>query len=357
VKETQAKAVSEFIARAAGASTQLEIISMSEMKGGESKENWLLELELEGGQYNGRQKFVLRVDEQKLMPYSHNCVQEFHALEALHKAGVKVPAPLFLCEEVDVYPNPFFVMERIAGKSQGERLVAELSNTDEGNELVEEVATSLATIHKIKPPQEDLIFLETPPESPALKAIEDCYGYLDRLTADSDAFSYPVIEWGIRWCQQNLPKKSDIVLCHGDYRLNNMMVSDGHLTGIIDWEYVTWSDPHEDIANFCAKFSRFGAYDMVAGGLANLEVFSEAYQKESKREVDMDRFNWWKVMVNLRRALVCIEYGRRHQTGLYVSLDLALTTHSVAALELEVLSLIDRIERAVIVQEKEAESA
>ncbi|RAK97506.1 uncharacterized protein BO80DRAFT_482083, partial [Aspergillus ibericus CBS 121593] len=31
-----------------------------------------------------------------------------------------------------------------------------------------------------------------------------------------------------------------IVFTHGDFRLANIMVHDGHVTGIVDWEYSGW---------------------------------------------------------------------------------------------------------------------
>ena len=63
--------------------------------------------------------------------------------------------------------------------------------------------------------------------------------------------------------------------------------------------------------------------------------------------MDEDRLAWWEIFVNVRRALTCVDYGRRHLKGTDPSIDLALITHSVAELELETLSLIDRQDRIV----------
>eukprot|EP01035_Chromulina_nebulosa_P049233 gene49233-66860_t len=36
------------------------------------------------------------------------------------------------------------------------------------------------------------------------------------------------------------------------------MVNATGLTGILDWEFAAWGDPHEDIGWLCARCWRFG---------------------------------------------------------------------------------------------------
>jgi aminoglycoside phosphotransferase (APT) family kinase protein len=38
--------------------------------------------------------------------------------------------------------------------------------------------------------------------------------------------------------------KHDIVLTHADFRPANIIVKDGHVTGIIDWEMAGWYPEH-----------------------------------------------------------------------------------------------------------------
>ncbi len=347
--------IAEFIARSAGASTDVEVQNVTSMRIGESKQNWLFELELSGGKYDGKQRFVVRMQAESPLQYTHTCLNEFNLLNVLQEKGIPAPEALYYTEDDQITPLPLFVMKRVAGRASAERVVAELGGSDDGDKLVDGLAAVLAKTHKIRPPNEELVFLGASPDSPAKRAIDNCYMYLDNLMENSAASAYPALEWGLRWLSNNLPPKEDIVLCHGDMRISNVMVLDKELTGILDWEYAEWSDPHEDLATFMAKNARYGAYDRVAGGVSNREVFLEAYTKHSKQKVDESRLLFWEIMANVKRALVCVELGRRHMSGLSVSLDLALMTHTVGHCELEILSLIDRAERALDKEEQPSE--
>ena len=53
------------------------------------------------------------------------------------------------------------------------------------------------------------------------------------------------------------------------------------LTGILDWEFAGWGDPHEDIGWFCCKGWRFARLDREAGGIAERAPFYRGYEGES----------------------------------------------------------------------------
>src|SRR5262249_57225923 len=91
----------------------------------------------------------------------------------------------------------------------------------------------------------------------------------------------PVLEWGIRWLEAHLPPPIDPVLCHRDFRTGNYMLDGAKLTGILDWEFTGWSDPHEDIGWFCSKGWRFARLDREAGGIADRVPFYHGYQAEA----------------------------------------------------------------------------
>ena len=68
-----------------------------------------------------------------------------------------------------------------------------------------------------------------------------------------------MLEWTLRWLEKHAPSTGETVLCHRDFRTGNYMVNDGKLTGVLDWEFAGWGDPHEDVAWFCARCWRFSA--------------------------------------------------------------------------------------------------
>ena len=320
----------DFLTDEAGGA--VEITDLRRLPGGAIQENWLLDISVADGEWAGDHELVLRLDAASTVAASHGRAEEFLLLKEAHRAGVTVPAPCLLGAGGDILGRPFYVMHRVTGEAAGHRLVKQ----GPMEALVRELGRELARIHSITPPREALSFLAVPDVSPALDAVARYRRYLDDLGA-----ARPALEWGLRWLQRNAPGKSEIVLCHRDFRTGNYMVEDGRLTGILDWEFAGWGEPEEDIAWFCAKCWRFGAVDREAGGIAPREPFTEAYEEASGRTLDASRVAYWEVMAHVRWAVIACQQAARHLSGAEESLELALTQHVVPELELEVLRLTE----------------
>jgi len=185
----------------------------------------------------------------------------------------------------------------------------------------------------------DLDFLPLPGAAPALHRIATYRGYLDELPDPN-----PTLEYALRWLELRAPVTVDLVLCHADFRTGNYMVDGDRLTGILDWEFAAWSDPMEDIAWFCARCWRFGAWEREAGGIGEREAFYHGYEAESGRAVDRDAIPYWEVMAAVRWAVIALQQGERHLSGGEESLELALTGLRAPEMELDVLMDIARIE-------------
>lgn len=46
----------------------------------------------------------------------------------------------------------------------------------------------------------------------------------------------------------SVPRQQRTVITHGDYRLSNLLVRDGRITAVLDWELCTLGDPLADLA-------------------------------------------------------------------------------------------------------------
>jgi aminoglycoside phosphotransferase (APT) family kinase protein len=329
-------ALAAWLKEAAGAD-DLRVVSLEKLSGGAIQENWGLTVETGGA----RRDWVLRTDAPSGVSTSHSRPQEFALLMAAHEAGVTVPEPLFLCEDGTVLGKPFYVMDRVAGRAEGHVLVRDDAVLAGGDGLVERLGRELARIHAIRPPRPDLDFLPMPDLPPALARIATYRGYLDELPDPN-----PPLEFALRWAELRAPESREIVLCHSDFRTGNLMVDNGALTGVLDWEFASWSDPMEDVAWFCARCWRFGAWNREAGGLGSREAFYRGYEAESGRKVDRDVIPYWEVMAAVRWAIVALQQGERHLTGGEESLELALTGLRAPEMELDALMDIAAIEGA-----------
>ncbi|MAF95258.1 MAG: phosphotransferase family protein [Rhodospirillaceae bacterium] len=318
----------DFLAKAA--ESAVTITDFRRLPGGAVQENWLLDITVAGGEWAGDHNLVLRRDAASSVAASHGRGEEFQILKMAHEAGVTVPTPCLMVEDAAVIGGPFFIMHRLSGEAAGHRLVKRPADDAPARALGEE----LAKIHVICPQGEALSFLALPQASPALDAVARYRLWLDDLGA-----ARPALEWGLRWLELKAPEKADIVFCHRDFRTGNYMVDGGQLTGILDWEFAGWGEPEEDLAWFCARCWRFGAYGREAGGIADRKPFFDAYEQASGRTIDPVRVTFWQVMAHVRWAVIACQQAARHVSGGEESLELALTAHVVPELELEVLRL------------------
>ena len=273
-----------------------------------------------GGPSAGRHDLVLRKDAPSGVAASHSRVREFALLRVAWKGGVLVPEPLWLCEDEAVLGQPFYVMRRLPGTAAGHLLVKADGPVADGEALAGRLGQELAKIHRIRPPQADLDFLEVPKPDPARHAVALYRRYLDALREPR-----PALEWGLRWCEQNAPLPGELVLVHQDFRTGNYLVADGALSGILDWEFCAWGDPMADLGWFCAKCWRFGRNEKEAGGVGSRDAFYRGYQEESGRVIEPDVVAYWEVMAHLRWAVIALQQGARFTRDGERSLDLALT--------------------------------
>jgi len=322
-------ALARWLGEAAGAS-DLRIVALEKLSGGAIQENWGLAVEIAGA----RHEWVLRTDAPSGVATSHGRAHEFALLTAAYSAGVTVPEPLFLCADAAVLGKPFYVMSRIPGRAEGHVLVREKAVIAAGDALVGHLGRELARIHTITPPRDDLAFLAMPDGLPGLSRVATYRRYLDEMPDPN-----PPLEYALRWLERNAPQSRAVTLCHSDFRTGNIMIDDTRITGILDWEFASWSDPMEDVGWFCARCWRFGAWEREAGGIGSREAFYRGYEAESGRSVEREAIPFWEIMGAVRWAVIALQQGERHLSGVEESLELALT--GLRAPEMELDALLD----------------
>jgi len=322
--------------RQAAQADELRFLSAERLSGGAIQENWALDLEFDGGPFAGMQELVVRTDAPSGVSVSHSREHEFAFLEAAFEAGVAVPEPLFLCSDESVVGKPFYVMRRAAGTAIGQKIVKDPALGGDRDALTFRLGQELAKIHTITPATHGFPFLSAPDPDPASQAIAEFYGHLDALGRP-----VPVLDWGLRWLQRHKPCRTEVVLAHHDFRTGNYMVDDNGLTAILDWEFAGWSDPHEDIAWFCAACWRFGQRQLEAGGIGSREAFYAGYQDQSNRVIDPEAIYFWEVFAHVRWAVIAFQQGARHLEAGEDNLDLALTGRRPPEMEMEILRMTE----------------
>jgi aminoglycoside phosphotransferase (APT) family kinase protein len=317
-----------WLSGAAGA--PVAITRMALLSGGAIQQNWALDVMLGGT----GQRWVLRTDNAAVLSVSLPRPAEFALLRAAHAAGVTVPQPLFCCEGREVTGAPFFVMQRVAGLAQAHRLARQAAAAGGNAVLARALGRELARIHSIRPPRPDLAMLGEPPADPALEFVAR-----QRAALDAAGTPRPVLEWGLRHLERTAPPPGEVVLNHNDFRTGNIMAADCRVTGVLDWEFARWGDPHADLGWLCAPCWRFGNLALEAGGIGPRSEFYSGYEAESGRRIEHDRVPWWELAGTIRWAVIAADQAARHLSGKDVNLELALTAHIVPELEMDILRM------------------
>jgi aminoglycoside phosphotransferase (APT) family kinase protein len=323
----------------------LRVTRLERLRGGAIQDNYLLEVDVRGGRWQGRHSWVLRTNARSRVNASESRASEYEVLRMAHAAGVRAPKPLLLCADPVVLGSEFFVMERLPGVAAGHRLTRDAALVPDPAALAYELGANLARIHAIRwsPPRSaangggsiEGLRSGRPRASrgnPALEAITSYRVWLDRLDG-----AYPTLEWGLRWCECHAPSTYDVTFVHRDYRTGNYLVADGRLAGVLDWEFAGWGDPREDLGWFTARCWRFAGRDFEAGGIAPLEPFVAGYASVAGHDISREDLDYWQTMAHLRWAIIALQQAQRHRQER--SLELALTGRIVDELEYEVLRL------------------
>lgn len=306
--------------------------------GGAIQQNWSLDLAIVGGPQAGEHYVVLRSDSPSGVGESWKKAEEFALLAIAHRAGVKVPEPLWLDASGTVIGVPFLIARRLSGSADPRKLVRAIEE-EEGEALAAELGAELAKLHAITPAMAGtaLGFLPQPPANLVGARLKKFRDQLDNLPE-----AQPVLEWAINRLEDESPNYArglGITFCHRDFRTGNYLVENGKLSGLLDFEFAGWSDPYEDLGWFCARCWRFGMAGAEAGGIGSREAFYSGYAEASGSDIDDGMVRFWEQMAAVRWAIMALEQAERHLSGRERSIELALT--GLVALEMEYDLLID----------------
>ena len=246
-------------------------------------------------------------------------------IRAAESAGVTAPQVLTELIPADGIGSGF-VMRCLPGTPDP----AVILSTVDPAALLADLARELAAIHRIP-----IAGLPAP--------VMDTAAALDDLKTRFFAYGgdRPILALALRWLERNLPAPTAPRLLHGDFRLGNVLVKQGRLTGVLDWELAHLGDPHEDLAFGCMTVWRFARPDRPAYGLGSVESLATAYLAAGGQAFDPARFRFWLVYRTLWWALGCLQMGTYWRSGIDRSHERVVVARRTAEQELDLLLLLE----------------
>jgi aminoglycoside phosphotransferase (APT) family kinase protein len=100
-----------------------------------------------------------------------------------------------------------------------------------------------------------------------------------------------------------MPPALPDAICHGDYRLGNMLCDGGEVSALIDWEIWSLSDPRLDLAWFLF-FTPEAKHPMASNhgptGMPSADALLDAYVAESG--VVPTNLEWFHCLIRYKEA-------------------------------------------------------
>jgi aminoglycoside phosphotransferase (APT) family kinase protein len=195
--------------------------------------------------FDGGQLVLRRPPLGHVLPTAHDMSREYRVLTALQGTEVPVPQTITICQGADVIGAPFYLMKFVHGLVLRTSEDGSLITAGQARQLSELLAGMMATIHAVDT------------EAVGLGDFGRPQGYLARQLNRwqrqwelSNTRQMPGYDELVARLAAGLPESAGSTLVHGDFRLDNTLVTLGEPTriaAVVDWEMSTLGDPLADL--------------------------------------------------------------------------------------------------------------
>jgi aminoglycoside phosphotransferase (APT) family kinase protein len=242
----------------------------------------------------------------KRLGSAHDMSREHKAIAALAETPVPVPPIVGLCTDESVNGAPFYVMEFVEGpivRSSGD---ADRFDQPTRRAIGERVVDTLAAIHAVDPDAVGLGDLGRK-EDYVARQLHRWHGQWEK----SKTRELPLVDDLHRRLAARIPEQGPATIVHGDYRLDNMILSaDGEVAAVVDWELCTLGDPLADVGLLLVYWSEPDDELMplidaatTAPGFPSRSELRERYAERSGRDLSQIDFfvalGFWKLAIIL----------------------------------------------------------
>lgn len=291
------------------------VVDLRRLSGGASRETWAFVAVSADGV---RTPLVLRRDPPGAP--GRGMRLEAALLRAAAAAGVRVPA-LVAADDASL------VLEFVDGETIPRRILRDDRFARAREALAIDAGAAIAAVHRIDPA--------------SLGIPLDGNDQLDQFREILHSLSepYPLFELAFRALEASRPVSCRTVVVHGDYRLGNLIVGEGGLRAVLDWELAHLGDPHEDLGWFCVRAWRFGSA-LPAGGVGSYDDLVGAYERAGGGRVDREALRWWEALGTLKWGVMCALQASFHLSGLSRSVELAAIGRRVCEVEWDLLEYL-----------------
>ena len=276
--------------------------------------------QFKGGQSNPTYKIITesknlvlrRKPPGKLLPSAHAVDREYKVITALYETDVPVPKTYGLCEDDDVAGTAFFVMDFLDGDLFWDPMIPSMTNRDR-TEIYKNKNKTLAKLHSVDYKKIGLEDYGKPGNYVARQVSRWSKQYRASETDNIEAMNNL-----IDWLPKNIPDDDETTIVHGDYRLDNMILKNNEVIGILDWELSTLGHPIADFSYHCLSWRTQEAFwdqaKLKELGIPSEKEYMEMYCENSGKDLSKNwefymAFNMFKIAGILQGILGRVRDG------------------------------------------------
>lgn len=236
LSDEQKKSLSVRIRREFSSESGVEVGETRKISGGFSKQT--IHVTLKGARKLPA-SVILRID--KAQGLVGTAVKdEYQTIRVLFDAGMPVPEPYFLETDADILGGAFVMVSCVDGNTVGDAHGA----TQPSARLALSLAGALARMHDIPP--EKFSGLPGAGTTTTARMLADIAGFEQRWRATGR--TSVSLEYGLHWLKRNIAKADGRrSLVHQDVGCHNMLVKEGGVSALLDWETAVIGNPAQDL--------------------------------------------------------------------------------------------------------------
>jgi aminoglycoside phosphotransferase (APT) family kinase protein len=256
--------------------------------GGQSNPTWFVS-------FDNRELVLRKQPVGTLLPGAHAVDREARVMQALAGTELPVPKVVLFHADPDIVGTPFYVMDRVAGRVFSNCALPELE-PDERGAIYRAMADAMARLHRIDW------------RAAGLSGYGREGGYFSRQIARwskqwelSRTRDNADVEALRQWLPAHLPDETETTVCHGDFRLGNLMFhpTEPRVVAVLDWELSTLGHPLADVAFNCMawrtlpqEYGGIRGLDLAALGIPGEDDYLAAYYRLGGRRDGVAPFHF-----------------------------------------------------------------
>lgn len=259
---------------------QAQVIKLKRLMGGYSKATFIAGIRAA----DEERRVVIRKDSPGL-PTGSSVTSEFPVIREMAALGVPVPEALWLEPDPAIAGGAFMGVGFVDGRPANQVVP---TDPETCRQWATSIANTVARLHVgTAQPGADV-------RVPILAEVDA----LERRMLERERAPHPGLLIGLRWLRRNVDRLEGRPACriHGDLGFHNMMMDDGQITALLDWEFSRIGDPVEDLASIRPFMEQLGHW----------ETFDETYRAAGGFTLDQRAQDYFTVWQETRNMVACL---------------------------------------------------